>query len=391
MSTATLDSASPGATGSELPFVLHTRIVNGVGGGPEKTILNSPRYLRALGYDSACLYLHPSDDPGIHQLSEKAMDAGAEIIAWPDGAPIDFDLVRRLAKLCRERKVSIWHAHDYKTNVLGLQVRRHWPMKLVTTTHGWGVAGFKNQLYSSVGKACLPFYDAVIAVSDDLQRSARRWLVPASRVHLIQNAIDTEAYKRQIPRSDAKSRLGMSPESGLLLVGLGRLSAEKGFDHLIDVVSQVRSQGHRVTLWIGGEGNCREPLEQQIKSLQLQDCVRLLGHVADPKMLLQAADIFVLSSTNEGLPNVVLEAMAMETPVIATRVAGVPKLIRDGQDGLLVDIGNRQQMTDAITQLLLDPLSRDRLANQARQHIVQSYAFDRRMDHVAAVYDRLFQ
>ena len=119
------------------PFVLHTRIVAGTGGGPEKTILNSPRHLRDLGYESACAYLHPPDDPGLQVLELKAKESGAELISVPDKGKIDITVIKKLVRLCRERKVAIWHGHDYKTNVLGLIVRRFHKMKLVSTVHGW--------------------------------------------------------------------------------------------------------------------------------------------------------------------------------------------------------------------------------------------------------------
>lgn len=382
---------TPKTLAVERPLILHTRTVTGVGGGPEKTILNSPRYLRTLGFESACLYLYPDGDPGIEVLKQKANDATAELIAWPDGAPIDFALVRRLQEFCRARNVSVWHAHDYKTNVLGLLVRRRWPMQLVTTSHGWGVAGLKNRLYATVGKACLPLYDAVVAVSEDLHSSSRRWRVAEHRRHLISNAIDMTVYRRTLSREQARHQFLGADSDEILLAAVGRLSTEKGFHLLIDAVAELRRMGCAVTLVIGGEGGCRAALERQIQRLQLQPFVRLVGQVADPKILFQAADMFVLSSTKEGLPNVVLEAMALECPLVATRVAGVPSLVKDQVHGLLVDSGNVPQLVAAIDRLAKNPSLRDELARNAREHVVESFAFDKRMQKVAAVYDQLLR
>ncbi|WP_197231908.1 glycosyltransferase [Novipirellula artificiosorum] len=371
--------------------MLHTRIVTDVGGGPDKTILNSPRYLQDFGYDSACLYLHPNGDPGIEVLKQKAIESEAEMIAWPDGKPIDFELVKRLSQFCKDRNVAIWHAHDYKTNVLGLQVRRHWPMKLVTTTHGWGVVGGRNHLYATVGKACLPFYDAVVAVSDDLYLSSRRWRVSKKRAYMIQNAIDTHSFRRTLSRRQARTQLQLNAHDGIVILALGRLSAEKGFDILIDSVAELHSRGCPVTLWIGGEGGCRGILEAQIERLGLSQSVRLMGHVIDPRIMLQAADIFVLSSISEGLPNVLLEAMALETPIVATRIGGVPRLLGEGQYGVMVDPGNRDALADAIHDLANDPDRRSAFAAAARNHVIEEFAFEKRMQKMAAVYDQVLE
>src|SRR5688572_23771369 len=122
---------------TELPLVLHTRVVTGVGGGPEKTILNSPRFLPELGYQALCAYMRPANDEGFAALRRKAREADASLLEVDDGGPLDFGLVRRFTDICREQRVAIWHGHDYKSNLLGILVRRHWPMKLITTVHGW--------------------------------------------------------------------------------------------------------------------------------------------------------------------------------------------------------------------------------------------------------------
>ncbi len=377
------------------PLVLHTRIVNGVGGGPEKTILNSPRFLRRLGFDSACLYLYPAGDPGIQSLHQRAVDNQAELIAWADGKAIDFEMVERLYQLCRERNVAIWHAHDYKTNVLGLLVRRKWPMKLVTTTHGWCISDTKSWCYATVGRCCLPFYDSVIAVSDDLYRSGRRWGLFRNNIQLISNAIDTQEYRRDRSRSEARrqfaeiNQLPVHCDGNFLLVALGRLTVEKGFSYLVDAIGQLRQRNVPVTLWIGGEGKLRQDLESQIDHLNLREYVVLLGHVADPRTLLQAADAFVLSSVTEGLPNVLLEAMSLEVPIVSTRVGGISRLIEDRRHGLLVAPGRADQLATAIECLVHDPELQRTMIRQARTRVETDFDFGIRMKRVAQLYERL--
>ena len=110
------------------PLVLHARVVTGTGGGPEKTILNSPRFLKSLGYDCACAYMHPAGDPGFDTLRQRAADLDAELLSLPDRGATDLSVVRRLLRLCRERQVAVWHGHDHKSNAIGLLLRRFHPM-----------------------------------------------------------------------------------------------------------------------------------------------------------------------------------------------------------------------------------------------------------------------
>jgi glycosyltransferase involved in cell wall biosynthesis len=234
----------------------------------------------------------------------------------------------------------------------------------------------------------LRHYDQVICVSEDLQEECLRHGVRPDRTCVIHNAIDTEQFRRTLSRTDAKLAL-QAPSSGLLLGAMGRLSDEKGFDLLIQAVVQLARQGHDFHLWIAGEGPCRSALESEIHRNMLGGRVKLLGLVPDPRLFLQATDVFVLSSLREGLPNVVLEAMAMETPVVATRVAGVPNLLMNGELGVLVEPRSVAGLVAGIAQLATDEQQRHRLAELARRKIEQDYSFEKRMRRVAALYDRL--
>ena len=165
---------------SDLPVVLDARVVTGTGGGPDKTILNSPRFLEPMGYRNLCAYMHPPDDPGFETLRRKAEAWNAPLISIPDRGPWTGGSFTRLLDICRREKVAIWHGHDYKSNALGLLLRRFWPMRLVTTVHGWVKHTRRTPLYYGIDRACLKHYEAVISVSDDLFRDAA-WIAACRR------------------------------------------------------------------------------------------------------------------------------------------------------------------------------------------------------------------
>src|SRR5205823_5168756 len=118
------------------PVVLDARVVTGSGGGPDKTILNSPRFLEPLGYRMVCAYLHPPADAGFAVIRQNAERYRAPLVAIPDRGPWDWRVVTDLLAACKRERVAVWHGHDYKTNALGLLLKRFWPMRLVTTVHG---------------------------------------------------------------------------------------------------------------------------------------------------------------------------------------------------------------------------------------------------------------
>jgi glycosyltransferase involved in cell wall biosynthesis len=370
------------------PVVLETRVVCGTGGGPDKTILNSPRHLWSAGYDTLCAYMHPPGDPGFDQLRCKAEAYRAPLLSVPDRGPWDWRVVTAYLAICRRRRVSIWHGHDYKSNALGLLLRRFWPMRLVTTVHGWVKETRRTPLYYKIDEFCLPRYESVICVSEDLRDRCLARGVPADRCLLVENGIDTDEYSRRADVATAKLRAGVPP--GRLVVGaVGRLSPEKGFDLLIRAAHRLLQTGFDLELRIAGEGDAEPQLRSLIAELGVADRVRLLGYQGDTRGLYETLDVFALSSHREGLPNVLLEAMAMGVPVLATRVNGVPRLVRDGESGLLVEPGSVEGLADGLARLLGDAGARTRLGAAGRRTVADHYSFTARMGKIRAVYDGL--
>jgi glycosyltransferase involved in cell wall biosynthesis len=230
------------------------------------------------------------------------------------------------------------------------------------------------------------YYRAAICVSRDLLEECRRHRVPSERCHLVHNAIDTEDYRRQHSIAEAKRRLD-APENGLLVGAVGRLSPEKGFDLLIRAAAELRRSGCDLSLWIAGDGDARGELTRLVDELGAGDYVRLLGHVADPKLFYQAMDVYALSSIREGLPNVLLEALALGAPVVATRVAGVPTLIEHDDSGLIVEPGSTVTLVEGLRHLLDDAALRQRLSAAARERVEREFSFARRMERIVAIYD----
>jgi glycosyltransferase involved in cell wall biosynthesis len=205
---------------------------------------------------------------------------------------------------------------------------------------------------------------------------------------VLENGIDLEEYRRRQDTAAAKNRLGLPPDR-LLVGAVGRLSPEKGFDLLIRAADRLLAEGLDLELWILGEGDQKEALAELIRQLGREERIRLLGYCSDLAGYYEAMDVLALSSYREGLPNVLLEAMALEVPVLATRVAGIPRLIQDGDNGLLVEPGQVDELVAGLRQLLRSPELRQRLAEAGRRTVAEGYSFARRMERLRRLYDRL--
>lgn len=370
--------------------VLHSRVVTETGGGPDKTILLSAPYLAGSRYWVAAAYMYPPGDAGFQELQRRAEAAGCPLIGVPDRGPWDWRIIGAHLRLCRKLNVRIWHGHDYKSNLLGLLLRRFWKMKLVTTVHGWVKHTRRTPLYYSLDRACLRFYDHVIAVSDDLERQVLRLGVRRDRCTLLFNGVDEQVFQRRRPAQEALMREAMKTPAGRQVIGgMGRLSEEKAFDHLIRAAAELVRRGLDIELWIAGEGEEKEKLQRLAEELGVAERVRLLGFCRDTVAFYEALDVFCLSSLREGLPNVVLEAMAMGLAVVATSVAGVPRLIENGGNGLLVPPGEVPALSQALAEVLTDPDLRTRLGSAARATIERGFTFRQRMAKERAIYDQL--
>lgn len=366
--------------------VLHLRTVSGRGGGPEKTILNSPRFLEGK-YQLRLAYIRPDNDPE-YDMIERAKQMGVDLVDIPERSGVDPRTLWRLVREIQQFRPDILHAHDYKTNVLAALLGRWFGIRTLTTMHGYVSRGGRLEAYYRLDSRVLRHLDHVIAVSDDLYQMIGELHIPAPRCSFIPNAIDHQQFSRRRSIVEARKHLGLD-SSRLLIGAVGRLAEEKGFDRLIQAVDRLLNSGIDTELIIVGEGDERPHLQALIAQCGRGDRIHLLGHRSDVRDLYEAMDVFALSSLREGLPNVLLEAMSLEVPVVATRIAGVPRLIADHVNGLLVQPGSVEELTQSLQRVLGDTELRLRLGLAGRQTIAERFSFAARMKKIEAIYDRL--
>ena len=369
--------------------VLELRSATGAGGGPEKTILlgaatHDPRRFAV----TVCYLRNRSDaDTSIHA---RARAMGVQFLSIPERHSFDVAAWRSLKQIVRDRSIDIVHAHDHKSDLLALWLARTAGIVPLSTAHGWtGHSRRERYVYYPADRRLLTRFPHVVAVSSDIRARLLEAGADPARVSTILNGVDHRAFRRDPVRRDATRRaLGLSPDD-VVVGSFGRLEPQKRFDILIDVCAALSRTNPKLKLLIAGNGSLATPLAEQIAA-SMPQAARLLGHRADVADVMSAFDLFVQSSDYEGTPNAVLEAMAVETPVVATTAGGTAELLTDDVHGLLVAKGDPRALQHAIARALADEAGTSRRAAAARRHVEEELSFEKRMQRLEAVYERMY-
>jgi glycosyltransferase involved in cell wall biosynthesis len=365
--------------------VLELRSALGPGGGPEKTILQGARRSDSDIATTVC-YIRDLRDQR-HDLRARAEALGVDYIEVHEANSFDPFVIQRLVAVIRGGGFSIVHAHDYKTDLFGLILARLTRVVPFATAHGWtGHSRREHALYYPADKRLLARYPRVVAVSSEIRNELLRTGSRPDAVHVVLNGIDADRFRR-VPEHEhaARARLGISPED-FVVGSVGRLEPQKRFDLLIEAVAGLYQRRPDVRLVIAGDGSMRRELESRAAATGLRERCALLGHTPDVAGLHHAFDLFVQSSDYEGTPNAVLEAMAMETPVVATDAGGTAELVIDGVHGRIVPPGSGEQLSDAVLELMVSPERRAQYVSAARRRVEGELSFSARMQKIHSLY-----
>ena len=371
--------------------VLELRSVWGTGGGPEKTILLGTALRNSDRFDVTVCYLRDVRD-SVFGIDQRAGRLDIDYVEVRERNSFDPRIWHPLRQLVRDRKIDIVHAHDYKTILLALMLGRRDGVIPLATAHGWtGQTARERYLYYPVSKWLLRWFPRVIAVSTDLKDDLGRWGADRDRTIVILNAIDPKAFRR-MPEKRVALREALSYAPDEVVIGaVGRVEVQKRFDLLLKVFASLAQAQPKLRLAIVGDGSLRAELVAMASTLGVGDRCQFLGQREDICDLHHAFDLFVQSSEYEGTPNAVLEAMALETPIVATDVGGTRELALPGVHALIVPNHDVGALERAIAEVLADPASARIRAVAARRRIETELSFEARTRRLEASYDDLIR
>lgn len=341
-------------------------------GGPERQMLG---LAAALPAEYASTFLSFSEGGRCRPFLAAARTAGFDAAELAHDTPNLRAAVRELAAFLRGNFTDVLVTHGYKSNLLGRPAARQAGVPIVSVSRGWTGENLKVWCYETVDRVHLRLMDRVVCVSAGQADRVRRFGVPPERVRVIRNAARLRAFSHPDTAKRAALR-ELAGGGGPIILGAGRLSPEKGFAVLVEAAGHLVRQQPAARLVVCGDGPDRAMLERRVAACGLRDRVRFPGFRSDLDGLLPWADVVVLPSLTEGLPNVALEAAAAGVPVVATAVGGTPEVVLNGQTGFLVPANDPVSLAARLGDLLRHADWARAFGAAARRRVEQHFSFE---------------
>lgn len=372
-------------------------------GGPALHVAYLSDGLRDRGYDTTLV-------AGSLALGEESMAVVAERLGVPivtipelhrEISPLlDLRAAYRLADLIREVRPQILHTHTAKAGTIGRLAARllggAGPPIVVHTFHGHVLRGYFDPVRSTAFRLLERWLarrtTALIAVSPEVRDDlVSLGVAPREKFTVVRLGIELDervGTDSDGPRADTRRALGI-PADRFVVGWIGRMTGVKRTDDVLLAVRALRERGVDTVLCMVGDGPDRDAVERRAHQLGIVRDSLFLGYQEEVASYYAAFDALILPSANEGTPVSAIEALAGGRPVVATRVGGVPDVVRDGVDGFLVEPGDVDAMAERLSALAADPPLRHRMGEAGRASVHERYSVERLLDDIDALYRRL--
>lgn len=342
-------------------------VVNGLAiGGAEKKLLDLAGRLNPDAYRITVCSIGQGGP-----LESAFRGLGVEVLVIEKKSRADLSMIRKVARLIRERDVDLVQTTLWLADVVGAFAARlaggvpviSWE----TVTHGENDILRTGRRHVILYTIAMKRVRKIVAVSDEIKQTLiERRGVPASKIETIHYGVDLDRFNASTGNVTVRRELGI-PSTHLVIGSVARMEPYKGVAYLQQAAVRLCGEFPDLSFVFAGDGSLRAGLEEDVRRSGLAGRIRFLGFRDDVQSIMQAFDVFVLPSITEGLPNVILEAMASAKPVIATRVGGVPEAVIPGQTGLLVPSADAGALADAVRELIMNPSAVERMGRAGRK------------------------
>lgn len=299
----------------------------------------------------------------------------------------------RLARFLRRKRIGILHTHLFEPSVVGLNagVLARTPSRLVTRHYSDYHTRIHKRWHTRLDQLCTRLSHGVIAVSEHTAKHLTDVEgAPREKVYVVLNGIDFDRVRLSSPDARQRIRREFAVNDGFLLLVMARLHPEKGHHFLFEAFREVRKKlGGRVRLLVAGVGPFEAAYQREVRELGCEDIVSFLGFRKDPADLIAAADLVILPSVAEAFGLVLTEALYIGTPVVATRVGGIPEIVDDGVDGALVPAADSKALAERIVELLNNEEKRSDMMGRGREKVLNRFRFEDMVRSYEAVYGDL--
>lgn len=364
--------------------ILHSEASEHWGGQEIRTLMDAERFRRA-GHRVTILA-----KPG-GELFQRARAAGLAVVELRFASPWDPRSIAAIAGLLRAERVEVVHTHSSADSWLAGLAARACGRVLVRTRH---ISAPMEQRLAG-RRFVKPVYrlpEAIIATSEAIRNALAGLGVSPRRLHVLPSGVDLGRFR---VREDGPSlRPGLDLEGSPVITMVAMLRAEKRADVLLEAAAILKREWPRALFVLAGKGEERHlaALRAQAERLGIAGSLRLLGHREDVPEILAASDVCVLPSAgNEGIPQAVIQYLAVGRPVVATPVGGVPEVIEEGRTGLLVRPGDAAGLAESVGWFLRHPQEARQMAEAGRRLACERFDADRVAERTLTIYEELLK
>jgi glycosyltransferase involved in cell wall biosynthesis len=307
-----------------------------------------------------------------------------DVFELPMAHKFDYKAVSTLANYITANNIDAVHTHGYKSDVLGVLAAKKAGVPVIVTPHGFENAkDIKLRLFIWLGCQAMKFADHVVPLSPQLVKDCKQYAIKEPQLVYIQNGVDlseVEKFKNKpLALTKAKKRIGF----------IGQMISRKNIIDLLYVFNELHNKMDNVELVLLGDGDSRVSLEQHTQTLESKDDIHFLGYRDDRLDYLKSFDLFVMTSTLEGIPRCLMEACAMETPVAAYDIAGIDQLITHESTGLLAPLGDKPALLLAWEKILKNDEYARQLGKNACDYVNEHYSAKRMADEYTTLFNEL--
>ncbi len=352
-------------------------------GGTERMLFKFITHARSPRFRHSVVVLKPDG-----QFKENFYNAGIPLYFAGIAPPFYAGGLARLCARVRRLSPDIVHAYLFHADFCARLIAPLYGIRAV-------ISSVRNEnIGSPLRERMLGMTDCltrkVTVVSRQVARTiAAKGITPASKIEVIPNGVDAKVFP-VTERAKAREALGISPDE-FVIATVATLERKKGHRVLIDACALLKGRGCSFTALWAGDGRCRGELENAICRAGLSDHIRLLGFLGDAGVVFDAADVFVLPSFWEGMPNAVLEAGLHRVPIVASRVGGIPEIIEQRIHGILVRPGDPHELFRAIDTVRNDSALASSLAEAAFRRVRGEFTIQKTVEKTLSLYEEVLR
>ena len=352
--------------------------------GAERWVLALAKHLPAEVRSELVVTLEPGTEDLELVKQFKPLGATHQV---PMRHRFDMSVVDKLAALIKQQGVDIIHTHGYKSDILGVWAARKAGIPCVVTPHGFeNAADIKLRAFIWLGCQAMRYADKVVPLSRQLMADVKKFNIADHKLAYIQNGVDLSEVE-EVRQTKSPKPAGSKKTIGFV----GQMISRKNITALLDCFDSLYKQRQDIELVLLGDGEDRPMLESYSKTLASSGAIHFLGFRNDRLQIMRDFDLFVMSSTLEGIPRCLMEACAMETPVSSYDIPGVDQLITHEKTGLLAPLHDTAQLQNDWQRLLDEPDYAQSLARAARTFVEAHFSAQRMANEYLALFQALQQ